>query len=991
MGGTLAGSITFQGLGSGTDYAAMVEALKKIESIPLQRMKVWKAEWQTRVDAFKEIMTCMEEARSSLKELSTMNKMLLRTVDSSQATVATAKADSNIDEGVYSIDVTQLATAAVFSNKKIFDSKQAKVNDTGSDKTFTYTYKGTTRELTIANNTSLEQLVTTINQDAKNPGVRATLVKSGAGYIFQIQGKDTGTGATLNVESDLPGFDGTPLFSGRSVVVNNTTADQTYSYEYKGTKHTVTIPPGMTANDFVKKFNDQGSGVTASLVLDGSNYRIEMRDARNFKISLPASTDCSALGGDGFPTGGTFDPATTPINTTNAPQTLSYNYLGQTYTVSIGVDETMDSLLKKINFQADGTTPSDSAAAGLQATFNAATGKIEFTSQNDVKLQSLDGNPMEYSYTFKDSKGENQTKTLSIADGTTLKEFVSQFNTAMKDTGYTGSISGGKFTVTKNITASDGTTSTETVWPANTDTGFSATTNVNALGPGVIYFPGPQPVNAYMTSSIVGLGGMDALDGKKIVVNDTGAATTFSFTDPSGASRSVNVAAGATMQDFVDAFNNQVGAASGVTAKAVMVGSGYEVRYYKTDTSGNETEVKLSNVNEGGMHALRDAGDNWYSKQATDAKFTMNGWPQELTSESNTLTEVVEGLDITLKGTGHTDLTVTNDKEKLKENIQAAVDAINTLRSKIKELTKYDEKKETSEPEVDESTGLLKLQSQFTWQKGSTLTGNYGVQLLSTRLKNLTANSANGFVGRSNEEDMLNDLFTNWAQLGIGTVTDESDPEAGLLRIDQDKLDAALDKDIRNVAELFSADRMGSTDSSDFTVASVGTKAKGGTYDVTYDVVNGQIQNVMINGVAASSDSAYPGRYTVGVLDNPAAGLAIQFTEADLRDGSYSNTVRVKQGKVGEMIDMLSAELQPVVEGSKEKAGTIPLLIDNYSNSKSGIIASIDKKIERETVRLASWEKRQKATYSRLDTMLTKLQQQMEKNKTALAQLGGQS
>lgn len=986
MSGTLAGSITFQGLGSGTDFSSMVDSLKKIESIPLNRMKVWKAEWQTRVDAFKEIMTCMEEARSSLKELSTMNKMLLRTVDSSKSTVATAKADSNIDEGVYSIDVTQLATAAVFSNKKVFDSKQAKVNDTGSDKTFSYTYKGVTRELTISNNASLEQLVTTINQDAKNPGVRATLVKSGSGYIFQIQGKDTGTSATLNVESDLPGFDGTPLFSGRGVSINDTGAAQHYTYSYNGQKTTLAIPDGMTANEFVKAFNDDAHnpGLTASLVMDGSNYRIEMRDSRNWVVNLGAETDCATLGSQ---TGGMS--ASTVINTSGAAQSYSFTYLGKDYTAYVGDNGTMQDLLNAINAQG--------APVGLTASLD-ADGKIAFTAQ-DAVISDHDT-----TFLFKETNS-----TVAIADipkinipaGTTLKEFTEMFNknSYAKDNGYQASLvnNGGgqslKITQEKN-----GVTTDVDVFPdgdpsiTDTTKGLIFATDMTNLIDGTPYAMTTQKAPVYTTSTIDGLGKKPSLDGKKIVVNETGAPATFSFTDPSGANRSVSVAANATMQDFVDAFNNQVGAASGLTAKAVMVGSGYEVRYYKTDAAtGGETEVKLSNVNEGGMHALRDAGDNWYSKQSTDAKFTMNGWPQELTSETNTLTEVVEGLDITLKGTGHTDLTVSNDKEKLKENIQAAVDAINTLRSKIKELTKFDEDKETSNPEVDESTGLLKLQSQFTWQKGSTLTGNYGVQLLSTRLKNITAESAKGFVGRTSDEDMLNDLFTNWAQLGIGTVTDESDPDVGLLRIDDAKLDEAIDKDIRNVAELFSADKTGSSDSSEFTVASVGTKANAGTYDVTYDVVGGQIQNVMINGVAANSDSAFPGRYTVGVMDNDAVGLAIQFTEANLRDGSYSNSVRVKQGKVGEMIDWLNDELQPVVDGSKETAGTIPLLIDNYSNPKSGIIASIDKKIERETVRLALWEKRQKATYSRLDTLLTKMQQQMEKNESALAQLSGKS
>ena len=300
MAGTLSGGISIQGLGSGIDFASMIDKLKEIESIPKARMEVWRAEWMTRVDAFKEIQTCMTEAKAALQGFSSMDKMLTRTVNSSKDTVATAKADSNIDEGVYTIDVRQLATASVFSNKKTFDSKQAKLTTDG-EKTFAYTYKGVRRELTIANNTTLENFVNQINKDANNPGVRASLIKSGSGYVFQLQGKDTGSSATLNIESDLDGFDSTPLFSGRDVVINNSGGDQNYTYEYGGKKHSLTITDGMTAAEFIDAFNEQNSGVTAGLELKGSNYVIQMKDTKSKSVvNLPASTDCEALGGVGF-------------------------------------------------------------------------------------------------------------------------------------------------------------------------------------------------------------------------------------------------------------------------------------------------------------------------------------------------------------------------------------------------------------------------------------------------------------------------------------------------------------------------------------------------------------------------------------------------------------------------------------------------------------------------------------------------------------------
>ena len=70
-----------------------------------------------------------------------------------------------------------------------------------------------------------------------------------------------------------------------------------------------------------------------------------------------------------------------------------------------------------------------------------------------------------------------------------------------------------------------------------------------------------------------------------------------------------------------------------------------------------------------------------------------------------------------------------------------------------------------------------------------------------------------------------------------------------------------------------------------------------------------------------------------------------------------------------------------------DAAGAIPILIDNYKE----IIENIDAKIERETTRLALWEQREKAKYSRLDTLLTQLNQQMESNAAALSQVSGSS
>ena len=102
---------------------------------------------------------------------------------------------------------------------------------------------------------------------------------------------------------------------------------------------------------------------------------------------------------------------------------------------------------------------------------------------------------------------------------------------------------------------------------------------------------------------------------------------------------------------------------------------------------------------------------------------------------------------------------MVDDKEQLKENIQEVVETINTLLMKIKELTKYDEDKDVEGPSTTDN-GVLNMESQLTWQKGSALTGNYGVQLLQSRLKNITSGRGLGFVPQESSDDTLNDLFS---------------------------------------------------------------------------------------------------------------------------------------------------------------------------------------------------------------------------------------
>lgn len=567
----MSGGIRFSGLSSGTDFDSMIDQLKKVESIQMNRMTLWRADWQRRVDAFGTINTEIKAFQDTVRSMDTMAKFLSKSASSSFETVASATTDVAATEGVYKVEVGQLARNAMWTYNDGFSSTTAKVNTSASNQTFEYTYKGKTRTLTVAPNTTLDGLVNIINTDPQNPGVKAALIKNGESYHLQVRGMDLGAANALTI----------------------------------------------------------GAG---------------------------------------------------------------------------------------------------------------------------TNLSAIQGTP----------------------------------------------------------------------------------------------------------------------------------------------------------------------------------------------------------------------ADKWDVQTAQNAMFRVNDWPSGsfIESSSNTVTEVIEGLTLTLKDVGTTQITVASDKEKIKEKIQAFVDGVNTIRTTIQNLTKINENATAKDPN--------EAGSQFDAEIGSVLTGNYGVQLLSSRLKMSVAGRADGFDYYNTANGGSGDYYSTLAHIGILTVADQGDTRNGLLTIDMDKLDEALAKDPTAVAELFAADSIGATDSQHFSYYShVKGITKPGIYDVKYDIdAGGNIVNARIGGRPASVD---PETKQITALTGDARGIIVQVN--NLVPGSYSDTVRLKQGKAGQMDgvlkDMLSSE------------GTLKIIEKNYEKIMDGI----DKKIERETNRIIRWERTMRLRFSRLEATLAQYNGQMTSLENQIKQL----
>ncbi|MFG6359592.1 flagellar filament capping protein FliD [Taurinivorans muris] len=890
MSNTISGGISFSGLGSGIDTDSIIASLKSAQEIQSNRYKLSQAEYEYRISALEEVVTQMKDALSVLQKYNTANKMYNLSIESSESAVASAtvKKTGNTPQGSYTLDVKKTATSSLYCYKQIFDSKDAVINNTGQDETFTYTYKGVTRNINVANGTNLEQLVSRINNDAKNPGVRATLIKNGDGYMFQIQGTGTGAKSDLSISSSLSSLDSSSkVYTGTGAVMS--AADSTFTYFYGGKERTFNVPAGMTLDEFVAKFNeDSRQPLKASLKLNGSDYQLQFTDRTtgNAVSNLKTSTTIEALGGKAF------GSASDVINSSGSEKTVSYAYLGKNYSVKIADGATVQDLIDEIN--------ANPKHDGLEAQFNSATGQIDFTYKDGIVNPGQSGKVV-----ITDSNGKK--REIAIEKDMSLRDYVQQFND------YAAS---NKLDVTAkiDIDASNNATISYVDKDGNPSSLTVECAEVPALeGNAGIAVDYVDPKAACLNADLEGFGKRPVISGR----TEAEAARDAFNADPKNA---------------------------GLTAEVAEGASGYKLVY--KDVNGEEV--------------IPD-GEKWYRQEAQDAEFYVNGWEQKFTSSSNTFSEVIEGMEITVKSTGKTVLNTTQDSEKIKENIQEVVEALNMVKGTILQLSKVDTEKDTGEYDTD------KMSSSLTWQMGSALTGNYGVQLVLSEYNNIVSGSSTGFAKKQSVDDVFGDLFTALSEIGINTNTSTGSENFGLLEIDDKKLDEALEKDSAAVIELLSSSMSGTTTSADFTVASTGVSAKAGSYNVTYDVdANGQATNVYINGVLAQNDPNFPGRWTVGDMHNEAAGVAIQFANGGMAQGSYSSKINIRQGKLNELIEFLKREtVSSTVEGAEQ--GKIPTIIASFRES----IEQLQDKIDSETSRIAAWEQREKLKYSRLEQTLT--------------------
>ncbi len=418
-----------------------------------------------------------------------------------------------------------------------------------------------------------------------------------------------------------------------------------------------------------------------------------------------------------------------------------------------------------------------------------------------------------------------------------------------------------------------------------------------------------------------------------------------------------NISAGTTLTGLVNYINNNALCAGKIKATTIYDGSTYHLQLYGLG-QGDANQVIISNT--GGLVFQSAAFTN--TQNAQSAHIKVDGYPvgaaNWLSRSSNTVTDVVPGVTMNLKQASSNatlQIGISTDTAAIKQNVKTFVAQVNEVRSLIKALTNVD------------TTNAKNPQ-------GSILTGNYGVQLISSQLKDVIADKGSGFNYYAvSGNTITGDYYSSLSQLGITTEADQGSVNNGLLVFNEATLDSALSSNPDAVAKIFAADYLGESESQNFSYLShIGGTTKAGSYEVSITTNGTGIASATINGHAAGID----GWRITGGSGYDEAGLVIQLDNHTL-NSTMTGRVNLKLGKAGEMIKKLKAL-------TSSTDGPLHILEENYGD----ITDSIDKKLEYETTRIAKLKLTLQNKFARLDALLGRLNQQQTQLSSAITQLG---
>lgn len=223
-----------------------------------------------------------------------------------------------------------------------------------------------------------------------------------------------------------------------------------------------------------------------------------------------------------------------------------------------------------------------------------------------------------------------------------------------------------------------------------------------------------------------------------------------------------------------DAINK---ANAGVSATIVNDGAGYKLALTSKYTGAAnslkitvaESQAPIDNTDDVGLSQLsydpNGAKRMTQTQAAKDAAFTIDGIA--VTKSSNTITDAIEGVTLTLAKESTATLTVTRDSSNIKSSVEAFVKAFNDASKTLKDLGSYD----------------------AATKKAGTLNGDATLRSIQSQLRSIVTGALKQAGGG----------LATLSDIGIGFDS------TGILKLNSTKLQSVIDDPTKDISTLFAA------------------------------------------------------------------------------------------------------------------------------------------------------------------------------------------
>ncbi|MDR1398261.1 MAG: flagellar filament capping protein FliD [Desulfarculales bacterium] len=657
---SLSGSISFSGLGSGTDMNSVVDKLVQIEAIQKTRLENWKSSWQAKIDNMTGLSQRLLAIQQGANDLRSETNFMVRQGASSNSGVASVQGvNGDAVMGAYNVTVGGGDANPIKHIMRSVGFSDSNSVISGSGGTLTLSINNKDYNITVGANATLNDLMNAINSDPSvlaDGALSARIENDGTGsraYHLVLTSGTGGSAGKIEVKQNPTwmSFDSSNMIlSGNNMgggavevslsgvftgdkangafAVYTATADTTSDVSFGGIIGTDPFNLDVT----VQWYNQDGSP-------SGSSF--------NFIVPVPGN----------YVPGQSIDLGAEGISIQLGPGTLAD---GESVSVTAFANN-IDEAEEGTNWSGPGIHTSGNYLGSVNKTY-------EFTVQDSG---DIGGGALKISW--RDNAGKSGVLVVGAA------------NTAVE--------------VEKGVMLS--------FEPGDLKRGDRFSVDVFALDQ-----QQAQDKGLAQAAKVV----HDGFSDYDVTPVTSASGSVFSYTY-GGTKVDVDVFPGYTLSQLVQAINED---ADNPGVQATMVNDGLGLpNSWKLVLSGKNSgaEYQITNISHNfkdsnGVSTFSNGGEVGggfsVSQLATNSMIKVDGYPSGdnfMQRPYNQMADAITGVNLNLTGIGSSTITISVDSQGIYDKIEAFINAVNMCQTYINDATKF-ESSENSDDGVM-SAGIL--------------------------------------------------------------------------------------------------------------------------------------------------------------------------------------------------------------------------------------------------------------------------------------------